>query len=722
MANKKITRRALVMSVISLVLCCAMLVGTTFAWFTDSVTSTNNIIKSGTLDVEMWYSNDGSSWADASTGAIFNHEHWEPGYTDVKYIEISNKGNLAFKFQLNILPVSDPVAGEVNLADVIDVYLLENTVTREDVNAATPVGTLAQLMSDPDGAAYGIMLPASGSNNVADLAPEHEAIAKTGTAKYTIALKMQETAGNDYQNKSVGGGFSVQLLATQYTYENDSFDNEYDEDLEILENGIEHILDDGSTVMYYSEDSGYFGRVRLSKLPENVGSEYVVPAEVNDLGGALVGADLDKLTIPADVEYAYKSLENATIDEVIIKDGATTIPNRMFYKANVSSIKIPDSVTVIEQNAFSMTAGVTELVIPASVTTVEEAAFQHMDNLVKVTFEGNTAIQGYAFRGCAKLHEVYLNGNDVRFIASTLSNKNSAWFCNGESNNPNTSDIDFYVVNETVAARVKTAMGAEANNTDVYVNGKKYVTSSSNSQDGLNSAMGNASGNVVDVTLSSGDYTLPSASNADVTISGTKETVITINTPNYSGSDVTFEGVTVKGSGFATGVQHVDTVTYTSVTIVGDMCLYGEKVVFNSCTFELDGQYIWTYGAKEVEFNNCTFNTTGKAILIYNEGAGASNVSVKNCTFNASTGAMAGAIANQNCAAIEIDNFQSSGTGAAHTLTTSGNTYNSNFSGEWRIKSYTAGNAVTVNGVQYTQIAVDGKLMTIDADKNVTVQ
>ena len=90
---------------------------------------------------------------------------------------------------------------------------------------------------------------------------------------------------------------------------------------------------------------------------------------------------------------------------------------------------------------------------------------------------------------------------------------------------------------------------------------------------------------------------------------------------------------------------------------------------------------------------------------------------VDGCTFNATAGAKTGAIANQNCAAIEIDNYM----GMAHKVTASNNTYSENFSGEWRIKNFVAGNAVTVNGVEYTSIALDGKLMTIDTDKNVTV-
>lgn len=236
-------------------------------------------------------------------------------------------------------------------------------------------------------------------------------------------------------------------------------------------------------------------------------------------------------------------------------------------------------------------------------------------------------------------------------------------------------------------------------------------------QSGLNDAVANEGS----VYLEDGNYDMPAVSGKEFTISGSEDVVITVNRPAMHGSDLTFEGVTIVASGYTTGVQHVNTVTYNDVKVVGTMCLYGEKVVFNNCSFELSGDYIWCYGAKEVEFNNCVFDTTGKALLIYNEGAGANTVKVTNCVFNASAGAKAGAIANQNCAAIEIDNYQSSGVGAAHNLITSGNTYSENFSGEWRIKNYVAGNAVTVNGVAYTQIAVDGKLMTIDANRNVTV-
>ena len=224
------------------------------------------------------------------------------------------------------------------------------------------------------------------------------------------------------------------------------------------------------------------------------------------------------------------------------------------------------------------------------------------------------------------------------------------------------------------------------------------------------------------IVLAKGNYTLPGASNKNITIIGSSDAVITINKPNMGGSNITFDGVTVKGSGYATGVQHVNTVTYKNVTVIGEMCLYGENASFTNCTFELTNQYIWVYGCKVASFDKCTFNTNGKAILVYNEGAGANDVTVRNCTFYATAGAKAGAIANQNCAAIEIDNFQSSGVGVAHKVTTSNNTVATNFSGEWRIKNYVNGNPINVNGVDYTSLAIDGKLMTIDGDKNVTVK
>lgn len=336
--------------------------------------------------------------------------------------------------------------------------------------------------------------------------------------------------------------------------------------------------------------------------------------------------------------------------------------------------------------------------------------FNNSDN---VTVDGCKAdVKGYAVRfgessGGADAAETYTIKNST--LKSACDDGDAVVILRG------TADYATLTI-ENTKLEGSIQLTNNAKDAKVIIDGKEQKVASD--QSSFNSALTGDS----DVTLGEGEYTLPSVSSGDVAINGTEDVVITITKPNYSGSDLTLNGVTVKGSGYSTGVQHVNTVTYNDVKVIGEMCLYGDKVVFNGCTFELaSGQYIWTYGAKEVEFNNCTFNTNGKAILVYNEGAGASNVTVNGCTFNATEGAKAGDIANQNCAAIEISNFQTSGNGAAHVVTTTGNKWNDNFSGEWRIKKFIPEDPVTVNGVKYSQIAVDGKLMDIDENKNVTV-
>lgn len=211
----KVTKRSLLTSALALVVCVSMLIGTTYAWFTDSVVSNNNIIKSGSLDIAMEWANGSeapatATWTDASTGPIFDNDLWEPGYTEARHIKISNVGTLALNWTLAIVP-----NGEVSaLADVIDVYYYDGygygtakQVIDRNVAGMDYVGTLREWLST--GISKGFLY--------AD---------KSYSA--TIVLKMREEAGNEYQNLSIGDSFSIQLLATQRTYEDDSFDKDYD--------------------------------------------------------------------------------------------------------------------------------------------------------------------------------------------------------------------------------------------------------------------------------------------------------------------------------------------------------------------------------------------------------------------------------------------------------------------------------------------------------------
>ena len=589
MTKQKSTKRALLLSALSLLMCVSMLIGSTFAWFTDSVTSAGNKIQAGTLkiDLELLDKEDGWESIKESQAPIFNYDLWEPGYTDVKILKVENEGTLALKWYAKFVSENELTI----LANVIDVYVKPSATeltypADRNLDGYTKVGTVAEFVNTIETTTYGNLMPIDQEGSVAYLG---------------IALKMQETAGNEYQGLPLGV-FDIQILATQLAYESDSFDDQYDAGLETIDaNGVSRDLPDGSAAFYYNEDSGFYGRVRLTDLPENIGSEYVVPAEINDLGGALVGADLDKLTLPAGLQYAYKSLEGADIDEVVIEKGATVIPNRTFYKANIGSVVIPDSVTVIEQNAFAM-AGAESIVVPASVTTVGEAAFQHMPNLETVTFEGNTAIEGYAFRGCAALRTVYLKGDDVTFVISETG-KNSCWFCNGESNNPNTSNITFYVENEVVAARVKTAMGAEANNTKIYVDGKITVKVNS-SEEFLNFLATAEAGTTIDAT--------------GVTLAPTDNIATTIVIP---------AGISVKGATFAPNGA-------CWLRIGGDE----QPVVFEDCSFiglPLDQFKIASEGCNDITYANCSF--TGMIMINSFDNRDAVNT-FNSCTFGLANG------------------------------------------------------------------------------------
>ena len=88
MKKKYSTKRAFVASLLTLCLTFSMLVGTTFAWFTDTVSSDNNIIQTGTLKVGLHWAKGtedptSASWADATKTQIFKNDLWEPGYAEV---------------------------------------------------------------------------------------------------------------------------------------------------------------------------------------------------------------------------------------------------------------------------------------------------------------------------------------------------------------------------------------------------------------------------------------------------------------------------------------------------------------------------------------------------------------------------------------------------------------------------------------------------------------
>lgn len=217
MTKTKSTKRSLIMSLLSLLICVTMLIGTTYAWFTDSVTSAGNKIQAGTLKIDLELlekKEDGSTkWTSLkdSKAPIFNYDKWEPGYTDVKILKVENEGTLALKWVAKFVSANDLT----ELANVIDVYVKPSADEfgyandRTDLSTWTKKGTVAEFVNTISETTYGNL--------------------EAGKAAYLgIALKMQESADNKYQGMDLGGAFDIMILATQYTSESDSFNNQYD--------------------------------------------------------------------------------------------------------------------------------------------------------------------------------------------------------------------------------------------------------------------------------------------------------------------------------------------------------------------------------------------------------------------------------------------------------------------------------------------------------------
>ncbi len=228
MNKKRNTKQTLIMSVLSFVICITMFISATFAWFTDNVTSGKNIIKSGNLDLEMYWTNDldNGEWynvEDDEHNTIFKHDNWEPGYTEVKYIKLVNKGNLALNYNLTLTPT-----GSVGkLAEVINVFYANNGVEvkdRSDLSSLSAIGLLNNVM-DGGATADGTLLAADQQS------PWH----KSGETIITLAMNMITTAGNEYQDETIGDGFTITALAIQCPYEEDSFGSDYDANAEYPE-------------------------------------------------------------------------------------------------------------------------------------------------------------------------------------------------------------------------------------------------------------------------------------------------------------------------------------------------------------------------------------------------------------------------------------------------------------------------------------------------------
>jgi predicted ribosomally synthesized peptide with SipW-like signal peptide len=296
MTNRKSTKRALLGSVVAMVLCLAMLVGATFAWFTDTASTGVNKIQAGNLDVQLVDENGNSlegktlEFKKAANAAEGEAVLWEPGCTyELPAVYVKNNGNLALKYKVTITGIN----GSAKLNDVIDWTI-----------------------------------------NDADLSADHSLAAGATSEALTIKGHMKESAGNEYMNESIDG-IAITVAATQDTVENDSLGNTYDKDAKypiVAMDTLQELINNATEPV-------------SAKLEGNIAGSLTVPQ------GKEVTLDLNGFTLTGGDSHAI--LNHGTL---CIKDSSGN-GKIVASKANTSALRNA-AVCVIDGGTFTRAAGV----------------------------------------------------------------------------------------------------------------------------------------------------------------------------------------------------------------------------------------------------------------------------------------------------------------------------------------------------------------------------
>ena len=323
MNNKRATKRALLTSVMALVMCVVMLVGTTFAWFTDTASTGVNKIQAGNLDIELQMK-EGDNWVPAEGKTLqfkkaAGHESeevlWEPGCRyELPELRIVNKGNLALKYKVSI----NGIKGDAKLNEAIDwtiTYGNESDKLTDDIN----------------GFEYKMLPKAAGA-------------ADYPSQTFTIKGTMKKEAGNEYQGLSIDG-IGITVVATQYTYEYDSKDNLYDQDadatIQVNKDNIQDYLDgkygsiDGMTLVLAE---GNYGRIEFGRATAYAGSNTKYYCGGNESNPAAIKKDIaDHPNGGAGKREYVRSMSNVTLKAA---DGAAvTINGLVAFGGQVYSTK-----------------------------------------------------------------------------------------------------------------------------------------------------------------------------------------------------------------------------------------------------------------------------------------------------------------------------------------------------------------------------------------------
>ena len=318
MNNKKATKRALLTSIMALVMCVVMLVGTTFAWFTDTASTGVNKIVAGNLDVKLMYSTDMVNWKEATeqTKLFSDNALWEPGYTQVVYLKVVNAGNLALKYEAGFSKNYTSNRGKNVNGDWyrVDNYLKIGTAetatkfaNREDVWSAIAATekTLAKDVMLTDG---WITLNAGEES-----------------APFAVAIYMPTSVGNEANasrlKPSSVSGLGIEVRATQATVENDSFGTDYDANAATVLKRVEY-TDGEHTVTGNIQANGTAGAIHGTGTAKiTVDATTVYGTYVSNYAMAVCASSRSEITIKGG-DFANQAPAGSALSLIYAEDNA----------------------------------------------------------------------------------------------------------------------------------------------------------------------------------------------------------------------------------------------------------------------------------------------------------------------------------------------------------------------------------------------------------------
>lgn len=229
----KSSSRRLLFSMVTMIVCIAMLVGSTFAWFTDTSKSANNVIKPGRLDLDVEYTLDGENWHDLDGAEnLFGDGLFEPGYTRVVAFKIRNNGSLAFKYKISLDIISETIG--INVAGeefALSDYLVVSTAPAQEWTDGNQIGKIylglafdADLHNSIGWTDSHLKDTDFGANDVV-LAPGQEVVSML---RVYMPTDVGNVANSKDDNSTPELTLGVTVRATQASVEEDSYDNKYD--------------------------------------------------------------------------------------------------------------------------------------------------------------------------------------------------------------------------------------------------------------------------------------------------------------------------------------------------------------------------------------------------------------------------------------------------------------------------------------------------------------